>query len=176
MVAHALLAENPHPTSDEVRRRFPAICADVPATSRLSRLSAARTKECCHERGWRKHPRLDAARKCRAGRNISPTCIVPACFMALFWESRTLTHELSPTTCALRRKLPGVVSVLTGADLKGGNLVPLSRMKLFVAGGKVRYVGEPVCIVAAEDERTARRAAPHDRGGVRGASCGPDAG
>ena len=66
------------------------------------------------------------------------------------------------------RDMPGVVAVLTAADLEGG-LVPLSaqsRMKsyyatplLALAKGKVRYAGEPVAAVIATSRYLAEDAA-----------------
>ena len=55
--------------------------------------------------------------------------------------------------------LPGVAAVLTHADVPGTNLVGLERRdQPALAEGTVRYVGEPVAIVAADHPETARRA------------------
>lgn len=57
-------------------------------------------------------------------------------------------------------EMPGVIAVLTGADVASLN----NHWGLFlkdrplIAIDKVRYVGEPVAMVAAEDERTAEEA------------------
>src|SRR5918999_3807470 len=55
------------------------------------------------------------------------------------------------------RKLPGVVAVVTGEDAPWthGEAV---KDKPFLAQGKVRFIGEPVAAVAAEDEDTAQAA------------------
>src|SRR6478672_7870952 len=55
------------------------------------------------------------------------------------------------------KKLPGVVAVVTGEDVPWthGEAV---KDKPFLAQGKVRYIGEPVAAVAAEDEDTAQAA------------------
>jgi len=52
--------------------------------------------------------------------------------------------------------LPGVVAVLTAADI--GDLNPIYNGRPVIAMGKVRYVGEPVAAVAAEDLATADEA------------------
>jgi CO/xanthine dehydrogenase Mo-binding subunit len=57
------------------------------------------------------------------------------------------------------RALPGVECVLTGADLEQFPTGALIKDELMLPRDKVRYVGEPVVLVAAEDERTARAAA-----------------
>src|SRR5690349_12746185 len=67
------------------------------------------------------------------------------------------------------RKLPGVVAVYTAQDLKGlvGNLaiaVPLGQIangmgvRGALADGKVRFYGDPVAAVIADDRYTARDA------------------
>ena len=55
------------------------------------------------------------------------------------------------------KALPGVVAVVTGADAPWthGEAV---KDKPFLAQGKVRYIGEPVAAVAAEDEDIAQAA------------------
>src|SRR3990172_5602552 len=59
---------------------------------------------------------------------------------------------------AKAKALPGVVAVVTGADAPWthGEAV---KDKPFLAQGKVRYIGEPVAAVAAEDEDAAQAAA-----------------
>ena len=54
--------------------------------------------------------------------------------------------------------LPGVHAVLTGADIGAAKSGPFIKDEWVLAKDKVRYIGEPVAIVAAEDERTARAA------------------
>ena len=52
--------------------------------------------------------------------------------------------------------LPGVIAVLTAADI--GDLNPIYNGRPVIAMNKVRYVGEPVAAVAAEDLATAEEA------------------
>ncbi len=55
--------------------------------------------------------------------------------------------------------MPGVLAVLTGADLPGRHgPIPVARDETALAVDKVRYRGEPVACVAAVDEATAREA------------------
>src|SRR5579864_1421762 len=58
------------------------------------------------------------------------------------------------------RKRPGVIAVLTGEDL--GGLFPYYGHAVkdhpLIAIGKVRFVGEPVAAVIAEDELTSQEA------------------
>jgi len=53
--------------------------------------------------------------------------------------------------------LPGVAAVLTAADI--GDLNPIYNGRPVIAMNKVRYIGEPVAAVAAEDLATAEEAA-----------------
>lgn len=55
--------------------------------------------------------------------------------------------------------VPGVVAVLTGDDFPPGRMGAFIKDEHAIAKGKVRYFGEPVAVVAAEDEETARAAA-----------------
>ncbi|MFN2478869.1 MAG: xanthine dehydrogenase subunit D [Pseudonocardiaceae bacterium] len=56
--------------------------------------------------------------------------------------------------------LPGVHAVLTAVDVPGENAVGLEHAdQPVLAAGVVRYQGEPVALVAADDAETARRAA-----------------
>ena len=55
--------------------------------------------------------------------------------------------------------VPGVAYVLTGDDFGDCRMGAFIKDEHAIAKGKVRYVGEPVAVVAAEDEETARSAA-----------------
>ena len=60
----------------------------------------------------------------------------------------------------LARSAPGVVAVLTAADVPGRNLVPLVVNDYpFLADGEVRFVGQAVALIAADTPEQARRAA-----------------
>ena len=56
------------------------------------------------------------------------------------------------------RNMPGVRAVVTGADMPGVLGGEAVKDMPFLAQGKVRYMGEPVAAVAAEDEATALKA------------------
>jgi len=51
--------------------------------------------------------------------------------------------------------VPGVVAVVTAADLPFGDAVPNARGRCLLARGEVRFVGEPVAVVVAESEAAA---------------------
>ncbi len=55
--------------------------------------------------------------------------------------------------------LPGVVRIFTAKDIPGENLYGIiNRDQTVLAGEKVRFVGDPIVLVAAEDEESAERA------------------
>jgi 4-hydroxybenzoyl-CoA reductase subunit alpha len=57
------------------------------------------------------------------------------------------------------RSLPGVRAVLTGEDCSVAyGVLPIAQNEYPLARGRVRYWGEPVAAVAADDERSARAA------------------
>lgn len=56
--------------------------------------------------------------------------------------------------------IPGVVRIFSYKDIPGQNLYGAIRKdQLFLAEGRVRYAGEPVLLVVAENETAARKAA-----------------
>ncbi|WP_421881569.1 xanthine dehydrogenase family protein molybdopterin-binding subunit [Pacificispira sp.] len=69
-------------------------------------------------------------------------------------HARILGYDL---TAALA--VPGVAAVLTGADFPDGRMGAFIKDEHAIAKDKIRYFGEPVAVVAAEDEETARAAA-----------------
>ncbi|MDH0864548.1 xanthine dehydrogenase molybdopterin binding subunit [Mitsuaria sp. GD03876] len=72
-----------------------------------------------------------------------------------------LAHgTLMSVDVALLRRQPGVVAVLTAADIPGdNNCGPLVHDDPILADGELRYVGQPVYAVIATDRELARRAA-----------------
>ena len=68
--------------------------------------------------------------------------------------------EIVAVDTAAARALPGVLAVLTGVDCDVPyGILPIARNEYPLARGKVRYRGEPVAVVVAEDPLTAERAA-----------------
>ncbi|MDB5410765.1 MAG: aldehyde oxidase and xanthine dehydrogenase [Rhodospirillales bacterium] len=106
----------------------------------------------------RRLPRLDSRDKVTGQAQYiadlyRPNMLHGAILGSLHAHARILSYDLAAALA-----LPGVVCVLTGEDVKGGRFGPFIKDEHVLALGKVRYVGEPVCLVAAEDEATARLA------------------
>ena len=88
------------------------------------------------------------------------------------------------STSTRRAKLPGVLDIVTGADLaadrlerRAGDVVLQGRRRQLAARAvsrrasrtdRVRFVGEPVALVVAETEHIAQDAAEADRDRIRG--------
>ncbi len=104
-------------------------------------------------------PRLDAAEK-TSGRATyiadiyRPGMLHGAILKSPYAHARILSYDISAALA-----VPGVVCVLTGNEVANGKFGPFIKDECVLAKQKVRFVGEAVCLVAAEDEATARRAA-----------------
>src|SRR6516165_3500839 len=67
--------------------------------------------------------------------------------------------EIIEVDVSQARELPGVRAIVTGADCdKTFGVLPIARSEHPLARDKVRYRGEPVAAVAADDDATAREA------------------
>jgi CO/xanthine dehydrogenase Mo-binding subunit len=105
----------------------------------------------------RSAPRRDASEKLRGRAQFAGDIVVPRMLHGKVLRSPFAhAHIVSLDTSAAER-LPGVVCVLTAADLTDidpywGHAI---RDRPIVAIDKVRFAGEPVAAVAAEDEGTA---------------------
>ena len=83
-----------------------------------------------------------------------PNMLFGAMLQSPYAHARILSYDASEA-----EKVPGVVCVLTGDDFEDHKMGPFIKDEGAIAKGKVRYMGEPVACVAAEDEATARAAA-----------------
>ena len=83
-----------------------------------------------------------------------PNMLFGAMLQSPYAHARIIAYD---TTAA--EKVTGVKCVLTGDDFEDHKMGPFIKDEGAIAKGKVRYMGEPVACVAAEDEVTARAAA-----------------
>ena len=89
---------------------------------------------------------------------------VPGMLYAALARSEVAHGHLRRVDVTTALAVPGVVAVLTGADLVDLGMAtpyfgPVFKDQPVVAIDRVRYVGEPVAAIAAVDVDTARRAA-----------------
>jgi CO/xanthine dehydrogenase Mo-binding subunit len=105
----------------------------------------------------RSAPRRDAAEKLRGRAQFAGDIVVSRMLHGKVLRSPVPHARLGRLDTSEAEKMPGVVCVLTAADLSDldpywGHAI---RDRPIVAIDKVRFAGEPVAAVAAEDETTA---------------------
>jgi CO/xanthine dehydrogenase Mo-binding subunit len=105
-------------------------------------------------------PRRDAAEKLRGKAQFAGDIVVPRMLHGKVLRSPLPHARIVAIDASAAEAMPGVVCVLTAADL--GDLDPYwghaIRDRPIVAIDRVRFAGEPVAAVAAEDEATAAAA------------------
>jgi aerobic carbon-monoxide dehydrogenase large subunit len=123
-------------------------------------------------RGWigRPLPRFEDVRFTTGSAQYVDDLQVPEALQAAFVRSQHAHGLLKEIDTEAARAAPGVVSVLTGADLAdrlgsfaiipaGDDVEVVEVMHPVLAVGRVRYVGEPVAVVVAETREAAADAA-----------------
>src|SRR2546425_7837023 len=104
---------------------------------------------------------------------------LPGMTYAAFVRSPHAHARLNKVDAAAAKKVPGVLAVYTGADVKVGGLpcgwmLPDIKVPLrpALAQGKVRYVGEPVAIVIGETAYAAKDGAEAGKGAYEARPAG----
>lgn len=177
MTAAALLERNPEPSSAELRSALKDTlcrCAGYP-TIENSVLAAARAMR-TGEPVAPPHVQLSTEEYRVIGKvHVRPDGVEKVTGAAMFTDDLNFKDMLFGAVkragiphAILRRldveaarKLPGVLAVLTAADIPGEHnhgLVVFDWPSLVGPGERVRYVGDAIAIVAAESQETARRA------------------
>lgn len=104
-------------------------------------------------------PRLDAREKVTGRAQYIADMVRPGMLHAAIHASPLAHARIEGYDTSAALAVPGVAAVLTGDDFPDGRMGAFIKDEPAIAKGKVRYPGEPVAVVAAEDEETARRAA-----------------
>ena len=104
--------------------------------------------------------RVDGPAKIRGWAQYTADVELPGMVYAKVLRSTYPHAKLVRVDASKAEKLPGVVAVLTGADLKGMNAYfgPVVKDQPVVAIDRVRYVGEVIAAVAAEGRDIAEEA------------------
>jgi CO/xanthine dehydrogenase Mo-binding subunit len=105
-------------------------------------------------------PRIDGVEKVTGAAKFTGDIAIPGLLEAKVLRSPLPHAEIEAIDASRAEALPGVVAVLNRDDLKDidpfyGNCL---RDRAIVAMDRVRFVGEPVAVVAAEDALTAEEA------------------
>ncbi|MBI4274251.1 MAG: 4-hydroxybenzoyl-CoA reductase subunit alpha [Rhizobiales bacterium] len=113
-------------------------------------------------------PMIDGPEKVSGRAKYTADFISPGMLAGRIYRSPYSHGEILEVDVADAFKLPGVVSIVTGADCdKTFGVLPIARSEHPLARDRVRYRGEPVAAVAAVDDATARNAIRRIRMKVR---------
>jgi 4-hydroxybenzoyl-CoA reductase subunit alpha len=104
-------------------------------------------------------PMIDGPEKLSGRAKYTADVLAPGQLAARIYRSPCSHAEIIEVDVSEARKLPGVRAVITGADCdKGFGVLPIARSEYPLARDKVRYRGEPVAAVAADNDTIAREA------------------
>jgi len=106
----------------------------------------------------RSAPKLEAVEKVTGRAQYIADLARPGMLHGAILQSPYAHARILRIDISAARALPGVHAVLIGEDFGDHRMGAFVKDETAMALGKVRYVGEPVAAVAAEDEATARRA------------------
>jgi 4-hydroxybenzoyl-CoA reductase alpha subunit len=111
------------------------------------------------------HPlpaRVDGVGKVTGGIRYADDLFLPRMLYGKLLRSRLPHARLVRVDISKAAALPGVMAVMTGADLPHPySIMPVNQDEHALAIDKVRYVGDPIAAVAAVDEETAEAALHH---------------
>lgn len=103
--------------------------------------------------------KIDALAKATGRAKYTDDLSLPGMLHGRLLRSPHAHAEILAIDAARAKKLAGVRAVITGDDLPVRyGIIPVSQDESALAIGRVRYVGEPVAAVAADDEETAQEA------------------
>jgi selenium-dependent xanthine dehydrogenase len=176
MTSYALLQRIPDPSEIEIRRAlkdtlcrcagYPTIIQAVQTASRKMRgdepieVLVPRSGEDQDVVG-RLHPRPDSVDKVSGRAKFTDDYQFPDMLVGKVLRASVPHAILESLDVSIAREIPGVTTILTAEDIPGENLhgiVYRDWPVLVGVGEKVRYVGDAIAIVAAEDEGAAQEA------------------
>ncbi len=177
MTAHALLAHNPEPTSQEIRYALKDTlcrCGGYPSIENAVQ-AAAQTLRTGEPLSLPKIERSSEPLRAVGDINIRPDSIEKANGAALYTDDlvfegmlygrvkrANIPHGiLTQLNVEAARQLSGVIAVLTAEDIPGKHLhgLVIDDWPVLVGiGERARYVGDAVAVVAAENESVAAHA------------------
>src|SRR5271169_6121861 len=104
-------------------------------------------------------PMIDGPEKVSGRAKYTADLIAPGMLAGRIYRSPYSHAEILEVDVAEALRLPGVKAIVTGADCdKTFGVLPIARSEHPLARDRVRYRGEPVAAVAADDDKTAREA------------------
>ena len=176
MSAKAILDTDPDPTPDQIKE---AISGNLCRCTGYQKVVEAIRAAAAEMRGETPADRTDRVGNGALGRSIEKVDGIPkvmgtAKFAAdlsqpgMLWGAMVVSPhphaEIRDIDTTGAMQLDGVVTVLTAADVPGASHYGTIRKdQPYFAIDRVRYAGEPVAVVIAQNERVARRAAKEVR-------------
>ena len=104
-------------------------------------------------------PLVDGPEKVSGKALYSSDFIPNNCLVGRIFRSPVAHAEIIRLDISAAEALPGVHGIITGEDCdEPYGVLPIARFEYPMARGKVRYRGEPLACVAAEDVETAQKA------------------
>jgi nicotinate dehydrogenase large molybdopterin subunit len=167
----ALLDRNPEPDEQEIRSAisgnlcrctgYKKVVEAIDAAARELRGEAVGRVREEPETGsiGRSITRVDALSKATGKAVYADDISLPGMLFAAVLRSPYPSARIVAIDCSEARMLPGVRAVLTAQDIPGSRRYgELIKDQQYLAEERVRYVGDPVALVAAETKETCRRA------------------
>ena len=166
MTAKALLDKNPNPTEAEIRDGIRGnLCRCTGYAKIVQAIGAAAgaparapDRPATHEVVGRSLRRVDADEKVTGKAAYAYDMALPGMVYGEILRSPVAHARITRLDTATARELPGVLAVLTQADMPPARFGAFTQDETALADGVVRYVGEGVAAVIATDEDTARAA------------------
>lgn len=166
MTAKALLDKNPDPTEAEIRDGIRGnLCRCTGYAKIVQAIGAAAgaparapDRPAAHEVVGRSLRRVDADEKVTGKAAYAYDMALPGMVYGEILRSPVAHARITRVDTATARELPGVLAVLTQADMPPARFGAFTQDETALADGVVRYVGEGVAAVIATDEDAARAA------------------
>jgi xanthine dehydrogenase molybdenum-binding subunit len=176
MTAYALLQKNPNPEESEIKAALKDTlcrCAGYPAiihavNSASARMQGQEPPAIMIPRSGPEsktvgslHPRPDSIAKVTGQAKFTDDYHFPEMLVGKVFRAGVPHAVLEALDISKALDQPGVVEILTAADIPGENLHGLVYRDwpvLVGVGDRVRYVGDAIAIIAAENEEAASRA------------------
>jgi CO/xanthine dehydrogenase Mo-binding subunit len=104
--------------------------------------------------------RVDALDKVLGTENFVGDISLPKMLHAVVVRSTKPHAKILRIDTSKAEKIPGIISILTSKDIPGENVIPVVfNDQPFLADKIVRYIGEPIALIAAENLQAAKHAA-----------------
>ncbi len=172
MAAKALLEKNPDPSPEEIKkalRRNLCRCTGYVKIIEAVRLAAKFLRGETTPEEYApaadapamgvSHPRRSSLDKACGTACFTADVLVPGALELAVLRSASPHAKIVKLDTAKAEAAPGVAGVIVASDIKGTNILKyLEADRPVLCGDKVHYIGDPICIVAADTKARAEAA------------------